>query len=86
MLSEGIRWLVTISLALAAVESMTGLNPIPGMTPIADAMATVSSIAVVCWELARCGAGTAAADASLRWLGERLHMKPKLDGHAGLAW
>lgn len=78
LLSEGIRWLVTISLALAAVESMTGFNPIPGMTPIADAMATVSSIAVVLLgslpiaELVR-----RLLMRPFAWLGERLHMKPQ---------
>ncbi len=47
LLAEGIRWLVTIGLVLAAVEFMTGFHIIPGMAPIEDAMATVSSIGVV---------------------------------------
>ena len=69
---------IIISLALAAVESMTGFNPIPGMTPIADAMATVSSIAVVLLgslpiaELVR-----RLLMRPFAWLGERLHMKPQ---------
>lgn len=40
LLAEGIRWLVTIGLVLAAVESMTGWSPLPGMAPIEEAMAT----------------------------------------------
>ena len=78
LLSEGIRWLVTISLALAAVESMTGFNPIPGMSPIAEAKAKVSSIAVVLLgslpiaELVR-----RLLMRPFAWLGERLHMKPQ---------
>ncbi len=47
LLAEGIRWLVTIGLVLAAVESMTGWNPLTGMAPLEDAMATVSSIGIV---------------------------------------
>ena len=47
LLAEGIRWLVTIGLVLAAVESMTGWNPLPGMAPLEEAMATVSSIGIV---------------------------------------
>lgn len=47
LLAEGIRWLVTLGLVLAAVASMTGWNPVPGMAPIEDALATVASISVV---------------------------------------
>ena len=47
ILADGIRILVTIGLILAAVESFCGWNPIPGMAPIEDAMAVVSSIGVV---------------------------------------
>lgn len=77
-LSEGIRWLVTIGLVLAAVESMTGWNPIPGMAPLEEAMATVSSIGVVLLgslpmaELIR-----RALVRPFAWLGERLGMKPQ---------
>ncbi|MDE7325535.1 MAG: ethanolamine utilization protein EutH [Lachnospiraceae bacterium] len=46
-LAEGIRILVTAGLILAAVESFLGWNPIPGMAPIEEAMAVVSSIGVV---------------------------------------
>lgn len=78
LLSEGIRWLVTIGLVLAAVESMTGWNPIPGMAPIEDAMSTVSSIGVVLLgslpmaELIR-----RALVRPFAWMGERLGMKPQ---------
>lgn len=47
LFAEGIRWLVTVGLILAAVESMTGWNPIPGMAPLEDAMGVVTSIGVV---------------------------------------
>ncbi len=47
LLSEGIRWLVTVGLVLAAVESMAGWNPVSGMAPLENSMATVSSIGVV---------------------------------------
>jgi len=47
LLSESIRWLVTIGLVLAAVEYMTGWCPFPGMAPLEDALATVSSIGIV---------------------------------------
>lgn len=47
LLSEGIRWLVTVGLVLAAVESLTGWNPVPGMSPLEDAMSVVGSIGVV---------------------------------------
>lgn len=78
VLAEGIRWLVTIGLVLAAVEYMTGWNPLPGMAPLEDAMATVSSIAVVLL-------GSLPIAELLRrllvrpfaWLGERLDMKPQ---------
>ncbi len=46
-LAEGIRILVTVGLILAAVESFLGWNPLPGMAPIGEAMAVVSSIGVV---------------------------------------
>ncbi|MCI9551910.1 MAG: ethanolamine utilization protein EutH [Acutalibacter sp.] len=78
LLSEGIRWLVTIGLVLAAVESMTGWNPIPGMTPIAEAMGTVASIGVVLLgslpmaELIR-----RLLVRPFAWLGDRLGMKPQ---------
>ena len=78
VLSEGIRWLVTIGLVLAAVESMTGWNPVPGMAPLEEAMATVSSIGVVLLgslpmaELIR-----RALVRPFAWLGERLGMKPQ---------
>lgn len=78
LLAEGIRWIVTIGLALAAVESMTGFAIIPGMAPIGDAMAVVASIGVVML-------GSLPAAELLRrvlvrpfaWLGEKLGMKPQ---------
>lgn len=47
ILADGIKIIVTAGLALAAVESLTGWNPVPGMAPIGDAMAVVSGIGVV---------------------------------------
>ena len=45
--AEGIRVLVTVGLILAAVESICGLNPLRGMSPLEDAMEIVSSIGIV---------------------------------------
>lgn len=78
LLAEGIRWIVTIGLALAAVESMTGFAIIPGMAPIGDAMAVVASIGVVML-------GSLPAAELIRrllvrpfaWLGDKLGMKPQ---------
>ncbi len=78
LLAEGIRWLVTIGLVLAAVESMTGWSPLPGMAPIEEAMATVSSIGVVL--LGSLPAAELVRRLLVRpfaWLGERLGMKPQ---------
>lgn len=47
LLAEGIKVIVTAGLVLAAVESLTGWNPIPGMAPIGEAMAVVAGIGVV---------------------------------------
>lgn len=47
LLAEGIKILVTAGLILAAVEAMSGWNPVPGMAPIEEAMAVVASIGVV---------------------------------------
>lgn len=78
LLAEAIRWIVTIGLVLAAVESMTGWNPVPGMAPIREAMEVVASIGVVLL-------GSLPAAELLRrllvrpfaWLGEKLGMKPQ---------
>lgn len=78
LLSEGIRWLVTMGLVLAAVESLTGWNPVPGMSPLEDAMGVVGSIGVVML-------GSLPAAEFLRrrlvrpfaFWGERLGMKPQ---------
>lgn len=78
LLAEGIRWLVTIGLVLAAVEFMTGWSPLPGMAPIEEAMATVSSIGVVL--LGSLPAAELVRRLLVRpfaWLGERLGMKPQ---------
>ncbi len=77
VLANGIRVLVTVGLMLAAVEFLCGWNPIPGMTPIEDAMSVVSSIGVVLL-------GSLPAAELLRQLlkkpftllGERLGIKP----------
>lgn len=47
LLADGIRCLITVGLVLAAVESLCGFNPLPGMAPIEDAMGVVASIGVV---------------------------------------
>lgn len=47
LLAEGIKTVITIGLVLAAVESLTGWNPVPGMAPIREAMGVVASIGVV---------------------------------------
>ena len=78
LLSESIRWLVTIGLVLAAVEYMTGWCPFPGMAPLEDALATVSSIGIVLLgslpmaELVR-----RLLVRPFAWLGERLGLKPQ---------
>jgi ethanolamine transporter len=74
ILAEAIRWIVTIGLMLAAVESMTGF----GMAPISEAMAVVASIGVVLL-------GSLPMAELLRrllvrpfaWLGEKLGMRPQ---------
>lgn len=78
LLAEGIRWVVTIGLVLAAVESMTGWNPIPGMAPIEDAMGVVGSIGVVM--LGSLPAAELVRRLLVRpfaWMGEKLGMKPQ---------
>ena len=45
--AEGLRWLITIGLILGAAQYMTGFVILPGLMPIEEAMATVSSIGVV---------------------------------------
>ena len=74
LLAEGIRWLVTIGLVLAAVESMTGWSPLPGMAPIEEAMATgvVLLGSLPAAELVR-----RLLVRPFAWLGERLGMKPQ---------
>ena len=47
LLAEGIKMIITMGLVLAAVESLTGWNPVPGMAPIGEAMEVVASIGVV---------------------------------------
>ena len=47
LLAEGIKTVITIGLVLAAVESLTGWNPVPGMASIGEAMGVVASIGVV---------------------------------------
>ena len=47
LLAEGIKAVITAGLILAAVESLTGWNPVPGMASIGEAMGVVASIGVV---------------------------------------
>ncbi|MCH5287455.1 MAG: ethanolamine utilization protein EutH [Christensenellaceae bacterium] len=71
--AEGIKWVITVGLMLAAVESLTGWNPVPGMAPIEEAMGVVASIGVVMLgslpmaELLR-----RALERPFHWLGGRL--------------
>ncbi len=46
LLAEGVKIVITVGLVLGAVGQLTG-TPIPGMTPIGDALAVVASIGVV---------------------------------------
>lgn len=45
--ASGIRIIITVGLILGAVEYMCAFTPVKGMTPIADAMETVSAIGIV---------------------------------------
>ena len=47
LLSEGIKALVTLGLALGAAEALTGWAILPGMAPLEEAMEVVASIGVV---------------------------------------
>lgn len=47
IMAGGIRAIVTVGLVLAALESLCGLKLLPGMAPLKDAMAVVSSIGIV---------------------------------------
>lgn len=47
LFAEGIKIVITVGLVLAAVESLTGWNPVHGLTPIDEALAVVGSIGVV---------------------------------------
>lgn len=47
LLSEGIKALVTLGLALGAAEALTGWAILPGMAPLGEAMEVVASIGVV---------------------------------------
>lgn len=78
LLSGGIRIVVTVGLVLAAVEHMTGWNPVPGMAPLTEAMGVVVSIGIVLLgslplaELVR-----RLLVRPFAWLGEKLGMKPQ---------
>ena len=45
--AEGLRWVITVGLILGAVQYMTGFALLPGLMPLEEAMATVSSIGIV---------------------------------------
>ena len=47
LFAEGVKIVVTVGLVLAAVEYLTGWNPVPGMAPIDEALAVVGAIGVV---------------------------------------
>ncbi|MBQ9008714.1 MAG: ethanolamine utilization protein EutH, partial [Clostridia bacterium] len=46
-MAGGTRILSTAGLVLAAVRTLTGIEVIPGMIPLEEAMATVCSIGIV---------------------------------------
>ncbi len=78
LLSEGIKAVITAGLVLAAVESLTGWNPVPGMAPIGEAMAVVSSIGVVMLgSLPLAELLCRALDRPLRRLGGKLGLGPQ---------
>lgn len=78
LFADGIRCLVTVGLVLAAVESMTGWNPVHGMAPLEEAMGVVASISIVLL-------GSLPVAELLRrllvrpfaWLGGKLGMEPQ---------
>lgn len=78
LLADGIRVVITAGLVLAAVEYMCGLQLVPGMAPIEEAMEVVASIGIVML-------GSLPASEFLRRvltkpfarLGERLDMRPE---------
>ena len=76
--ADGIKGIITVGLVLAAVESLTGWNPVRGMAPIGEALGVVGSIGVVMLgslplaELLR-----RAMDRPFRWLGGRLGLNPQ---------
>ena len=76
--ADGIKSIITIGLVLAAVESLTGWNPVRGMAPIGEALSVVGSIGVVMLgslplaELLR-----RAMDRPFRWLGGSLGLNPQ---------
>lgn len=78
LFAEGIKVVVTAGLVLAAVESLTGWNPAPGMAPIGEAMGVVGSIGVVMLgslpmaELLR-----RALERPFTWLGGRMGLRPQ---------
>lgn len=45
--ASGIRLVITVGLILAALTYLTGFSPVPGLAPIEDALAVVSSIGIV---------------------------------------
>ncbi|MDE6259369.1 MAG: ethanolamine utilization protein EutH [Oscillospiraceae bacterium] len=47
LFAECVKAVITVGLALAAVEQLTSWNPVRGMAPIGEAMAVVASIGVV---------------------------------------
>ena len=47
LFAEGIKIVITVGLVLAAVEALTGWNPVHSMAPVSEALAVVASIGVV---------------------------------------
>lgn len=71
--AKGLRALTIVGLTLAAAQSIAGVTILPGMAPIEDAMATVSSIGVVLLgSLPAAELLTRALRRPCRWLGRRV--------------
>ena len=77
-LADGLKAVATGGLVLAAVESLTGWNPVAGMAPIGEAMAVVASIGVVMLgSLPLAELLCRALDRPFRRLGGRLGLRPQ---------
>ena len=73
--AEGIKCVITVGLVLAAAETLTGWNPVPGMAPIGEALSVVGSVGVVMLgSLPMAELLCRALERPFRWLGGKLGM------------